>query len=57
MKMIDQSDDFIDDVDIELLKRKQKLDLQYYKQPTPKWMNLAWDAFRIVDNHSKAMIF
>jgi hypothetical protein len=40
-----------------MLRRKQKLDLQNYKQPIPKWMNLAWDAFRILDNHSKSMIF
>ena len=40
-----------------MLKKKQKLDLQNYKQPTPKWMNFAWDGFRIVDNHSKSMIF
>lgn len=40
-----------------MLRRKQKLDLQNYKQPIPKWMNIAWDAFRIVDNHSKSMIF
>jgi len=31
--------------------------MQNYKQPQPKWMNFAWDAFRIVDNHSKSMIF
>ena len=31
--------------------------MQNYKQPVPKWMNLAWDAFRIVENHSKSMIF
>lgn len=40
-----------------MLRRKQRLDLQNYKQPIPKWMNVAWDAFRIVDNHSKSMIF
>jgi hypothetical protein len=40
-----------------MLRRKQKLDLQNYKQPLPKWMNIAWDAFRILDNHSKSMIF
>ena len=49
--------DFIDDLDLEMLRRKQKLDSQNYKQPVPKWMNVAWDAFRIVDNHSKSMIF
>ena len=49
--------DYIDELDLEMLRRKQQLDLQNYKQPTPKWMNIAWDAFRIVDNHSKSMIF
>jgi len=49
--------DYIDELDLEMLRRKQKLDLQNYKQPIPKWMNLAWDAFRILDNHSKSMIF
>jgi len=49
--------DYIDEIDLEMLKRKQKLDLQNYKQPLPKWMNIAWDAFRILDNHSKSMIF
>ena len=28
-----------------------------YKQPLPKWMNAAWDAFRIADNHNKSIIF
>ena len=49
--------DYIDELDLEMLRRKQKLDMQNYKQPTPKWLNIAWDAFRIVDNHSKSMIF
>jgi hypothetical protein len=49
--------DFLDAVDLEMLRRKQRLDLQNFKQPAPRWMNFAWDAFRIVDNHSKSMIF
>ena len=51
------SQDYIDEIDLEMLRKKQRLDMQNYKQPIPKWMNLAWDAFRIVDNHSKSMIF
>jgi hypothetical protein len=27
IKMLDQSDDYIDDIDMEMLRRKQKLDL------------------------------
>lgn len=49
--------DYIDELDQEMVRRKQQLDSQNYKQPVPKWMNAAWDAFRIVDNHSKSMIF
>ncbi len=49
--------EYIDDLDLELLRRKQKLDVQNYKQPVPKWMNVAWDGFRLVENHSKSMIF
>jgi hypothetical protein len=57
IKNLEVSDDFIDPIDLEMLKKKHKFDLQNYKQPVPKWMNLAWDAFRIVENHSKSMIF
>lgn len=51
------SQDYIDDLDLELLRRRQKLENVSFKQPIPKWMNIAWDAFRILDNHSKSMIF
>lgn len=57
MKLLDQSGDYIDDLDLEMLRKKQALDLANYKQPAPRWLNIAWDAFRIVDNHSKSMIF
>jgi len=40
-----------------MLRKKQQLDLANYKTPLPKWLNLAWDAYRVVDNHSKSMIF
>ena len=49
--------DYIDELDLEMLQRKHKLDSQNYKQPVPKWLNVAWDAFRIVENHSKSMMF
>ncbi|CDW76627.1 UNKNOWN [Stylonychia lemnae] len=57
LKILEQSGDYIDEIDLDMLRKKQKLDMQNYKQPQPKWMNFAWDAFRIVDNHSKSMIF
>eukprot|EP00349_Pseudokeronopsis_sp_Brazil_P000335 CAMPEP_0202960512 /NCGR_PEP_ID=MMETSP1396-20130829/4653_1 /ASSEMBLY_ACC=CAM_ASM_000872 /TAXON_ID= /ORGANISM="Pseudokeronopsis sp., Strain Brazil" /LENGTH=119 /DNA_ID=CAMNT_0049679769 /DNA_START=844 /DNA_END=1203 /DNA_ORIENTATION=- len=31
--------------------------MENFKQPLQKWMNIAWDAFRIADNHNKSMIF
>ncbi|TNV78169.1 hypothetical protein FGO68_gene9490 [Halteria grandinella] len=52
-----QQSDYIDELDLELLRRRQKLENVAFKQPIPKWMNIAWDAFRILDNHSKSMIF
>ena len=29
----------------------------YYKQQLPRWMNIAWDSFRIVDNNTNNVIF
>jgi len=40
-----------------MMLHKHKLDVNNYKQPIPKWYNVAWDAFRTVENHSKSMIF
>jgi hypothetical protein len=40
-----------------MLACKQKIDLQYYKAPLSKWMNTAWDSFRIVDNNTNNVIF
>lgn len=48
---------FIDNMDLEMLKCKQTIDAQYYKQPLTKWMNTAWDSFRIVDNNTNNVIF
>lgn len=70
LKVLQQGDDFIDDIgkpqpllpifpsiDLDMIRRKQQIDLMSYKQPLPKWMNAAWDAFRIADNHNKSIIF
>lgn len=49
--------EYLDPIDKEMMLHKHKLDVNNYKQPTPKWYNVAWDAFRTVENHSKSMIF
>ena len=38
-----------------LLKKHRKANL--IAKPTPKWLNLSWDAFRNVDNHNKSHMF
>ena len=48
---------YIDPIDREMILHKHKLDSTNYKQPVPKWYNIAWDGYRAVENHSKAMIF
>ena len=40
-----------------MLDMKQQIDLQYYKNPLVKWMNIAWDSFRIIDNNTNNVIF
>jgi len=57
IRHIEQSDDFIDDLDLQMIKLKQRLEQTNYKAPMPKWLNAAWDAYRLVENHSRAMIF
>jgi len=49
--------EYIDPIDKDMMLHKHKLDVNNYKQPIPKWYNVAWDAFRTVENHSKSMIF
>ena len=48
---------YIDPVDVQMLNCKNRIDLSYYKQPLTKWMNTAWDSFRIVDNNTNNVIF
>lgn len=55
--MFEQSDDFIDEADLKMLKLRQAVDSPNYKQQVPKWLHVSWDAFRLVENHTKSMIF
>ena len=48
---------FVDPIDLGILECKSKIDSQYYKQSLPRWMNIAWDSFRIVDNNTNNVIF
>jgi hypothetical protein len=48
---------YIDPIDKSMIHHKHRLDSSNYKQPVPKWYNIAWDGYRTVENHSKAMIF
>ena len=55
--LVDKSSgNYIDTIDQKILDCKSKIDPIYYKQ-LPKWMNLAWDSFRIVDDNSNNVIF
>jgi hypothetical protein len=47
----------MDPIDIKILTLKQKIDQVYYKQTLPRWMTIAWDGFRIVDNNTHSVIF
>lgn len=47
----------MDPIDTKILSLKQKIDQVYYKQSLPRWMTIAWDGFRIVDNNSHSVIF
>lgn len=48
---------YIDPMDLALLDRKQRIDQLYFKQTISRWMNIAWDSFRIVDNNTNNVIF
>jgi hypothetical protein len=48
---------YLDPLDAEMLVLRHEAATQSSSQQNPKWMNLCWDAFRIVDNHSKSHIF
>ena len=40
-----------------MLIKRSEIDKVYFKHPLPKWMTLAWDSFRILDNNSNNVIF
>lgn len=52
-----QTSHYIDNMDLQMLSCKQRIDAQYYKQTLSKWMNTAWDSFRVVDNNTNNVIF
>lgn len=48
---------YLDPIDAEMLIQRHEAATQSNSSQSPKWLNLCWDAFRIVDNHSKSHIF
>lgn len=49
---------YLDPLDAEMIQKKiDEINGQPTQQQNLKWLNLCWDAFRIVDNHSKSHIF
>ena len=48
---------YLDPIDAEMLTLRHEAATHLNSSHSPKWLNLCWDAFRIVDNHSKSHIF
>lgn len=48
---------WIDPSDLQMLQRKFEVDQQYFKSPLKRWMSIAWDSFRVIDNNSCSVIF
>ena len=48
--------DYLDTLDRNMLLLKHKK-ANLTSEPTPKWLNFSWDAFRHVDNHNKSHMF
>ena len=42
---------------MQLLEQKFQIDKEYFKEPLPKWMGIAWDAFRLIENNASSVIF
>ena len=48
---------WIDPSDLQMLQRKFEIDQQYFKNALKRWMSIAWDSFRVIDDNSCSVIF
>ena len=48
--------DYLDNLDRDMLILKHRK-ANVTTAPSPKWLNMSWDAFRHVDNHNKSHMF